>query len=629
MRLTAVRLLAVAAVVLTAASSAFGAGTPASARLLSPPNSLSAGASVTLKARVAAAKKKTPAGTVKVALSADSKLNAGDLVLASVRFPALKPHRTKTLTIKASVPSTAAAGNAYLLACVGKRCSAASVTIVRPGGSGDPVTTGNGQFPSSVPQNIAGVTPNPRSVTPVADPSKAASGLVTADAGGTITATAGSVTYKLDVPKGAVLSDVQVTMTPLSSIGGLPASGGFAGGVQFSPDGLELLGTATLTVTGAPGSSLAAFGYRGTGSNLGLVPLIQKDGGLVIPITHFSGVGIGFATSADIQGQVAHAPAGTADQLRQQVAVDLRNASSQLQADATAYWNQVIKPKLEAALHDDSLASAAISEALSFARTMELVGITNFSAEALDYYLRVLVNMYNHAYTRCVTNHDPGEVRNLLASLRNLQLLGAGDRVDQTKADRCLTFHLDYQVNVQNGNIANKPSTAGILDMSSMGAPMTFQLIGAALQADLPLTVNSWTFFDYLCNKTGGTATPTEPAHATLTFNLNPQVGANGVVTFGTPTFKLVFSPGKLTLLNACGLDGFAHTFYPLEAFRVFTDLPRDASGAILIDKSEWTYQGGEVYATVDDQRTLYPDKPYFWTTHMRFTLHHDPAAAR
>ncbi len=625
MRLTAVRLLAVAAVVLTSASPAFGAGSPASARLLSPPGSLTAGGSATLKARVTAGAKKAPAGTLKIALSADRKLDSTDLVLASARVPALKPHRSKTLTLHAAVPASAAAGKLDLLACVGKRCSATAVTIT--GANGDPVTTGNGQFPASIPANVKGVTPNPRSVTPVADASHAASGLVTGAAGGTITATAGGVTYRLDVPKGAVLSDVTVTLTPLTEVGGLPASGGFAGGVQFAPDGLQLLGTATLTVTGPQGSSLAAFGYRGTGSNLGLLPLLQKDGTLVIPVSHFSGVALGSATASDIQGQVSHAPSGTADQLRQQVAVDLRNGSSQLQADATAYWNQVVKPKLEAALTDDSLASAAMSEALAFARTMELVGITSFSAEAMDYLLRMLVNMYNHAYNRCVNNHDPGEVRNLLASLRNLQLLGAGDRVDQTKADRCLTFHLDYQVTSQEGDLAARPANAGILDLSSMGAPMTFQLIGAALQADLPLTVNSWTFYDYLCNKTGGTATPTETAHATLTFNLNPQVGASGVVTFGTPTFKLLLSPGKLTLLNACGLDGFAHTFYPRDTFNVFKDLPRDPSGAIAVEGGEWTYRGGEIYATVDDQRTLYPDKPYFWTTHMRFTLHHDPQA--
>jgi hypothetical protein len=57
--------------------------------------------------------------------------------------------------------------------------------------------------------------------------------------------------------------------------------------------------------------------------------------------------------------------------------------------------------------------------------------------------------------------------------------------------------------------------------------------------------------------------------------------------------------------------------------------VPQNASGAIVVENSEWTYQGGEVYATVDDQRTADAGKPYFWTTHMRFTLHHDPPAAR
>jgi hypothetical protein len=50
---------------------------------------------------------------------------------------------------------------------------------------------------------------------------------------------------------------------------------------------------------------------------------------------------------------------------------------------------------------------------------------------------------------------------------------------------------------------------------------------------------------------------------------------------------------------------------------------------AIVVDNATWTYQGAEIYATVNDQGTIYPDKPYLCTAHVRFTLDHDPQAAR
>ena len=257
---------------------------------------------------------------------------------------------------------------------------------------------------------------------------------------------------------------------------------------------------------------------------------------------------------------------------------------------------------------------------------MELIGIGDYGNQVIGYLGRVLINMFNHAYNRCVTNHDPGEVRNMLAAARQLQLLGDDGLIDLTKADACLTFHLDYQLTAHNVVDTARPLTEGTLDVSSMGNVMTFRLIRAALEADLPMTVNSWSWYDYLCNRTGGTGTGATPAHAVLTFSLNPTTGPNGVITFGTPTFQMQFSPGTLTLLNACGLDGFSRVFYPDIWRTPFKDLPVDpVTKAILIDTKEWTYQGGEIYATVDDQRSMSPAPDDNWTAHLRFTLHHDP----
>src|SRR5262249_52032991 len=110
MRLTVVLCLALAAAVLAAASAASGAGAPASARLLAPPKSLTAGGAATVRVKVSAGNYKTKAATVKLVLSSDAKLGAGDTVLGSKPVGALNAHRSKTLSIRATVPPAATAG---------------------------------------------------------------------------------------------------------------------------------------------------------------------------------------------------------------------------------------------------------------------------------------------------------------------------------------------------------------------------------------------------------------------------------------------------------------------------------------------------------------------------------------
>lgn len=76
-------------------------------------------------------------------------------------------------------------------------------------------------------------------------------------AGGTITATASDgSTFSLAIPPGALDKSTQVSLYPVSTVSGLPQGGALTAGVQFAPDGLQLLVPATLSIKlpgGAPG----------------------------------------------------------------------------------------------------------------------------------------------------------------------------------------------------------------------------------------------------------------------------------------------------------------------------------------------------------------------------------------
>jgi len=168
-------------------------------------------------------------------------------------------------------------------------------------------------------------TPNPLSVSPVLDPTHATVAVITATAGGSITATAADGTiYILTIPADALLFDTEITLTPVTSIGGLPFSGGLQAAVQIAPDGLYLYQVATLSIapaTAVLSSKQIGFGYYGGGTEFHLEALTTT--GLVFGIQHFSGYGAGLGTAADVSQQELRPPTAPLDQLVQVIAQPL------------------------------------------------------------------------------------------------------------------------------------------------------------------------------------------------------------------------------------------------------------------------------------------------------------------
>jgi hypothetical protein len=146
-------------------------------------------------------------------------------------------------------------------------------------------------------------------VSATTDDARAATALVSADAGGSVTTTAADgAVYTLTVPPGALLEDIQITVTPVVALDDLPIAGDLAAGVRFAPEGLQFFTPATLTVDlPAPvsGSVLAGFGAEGGGERFHL-DLVEGVGTrFIMPVRHFSLVGVISLSLAAITAETA------------------------------------------------------------------------------------------------------------------------------------------------------------------------------------------------------------------------------------------------------------------------------------------------------------------------------------
>ena len=182
----------------------------------------------------------------------------------------------------------------------------------------NPAGDGSGSQPSNR-------TANPISVKVSTDESTGATALITT-AGGSLSATAADGTvFTLTLPAGALPGDEQITLTPVTSVAGLPFSGGLVGPVQMTPEGLRLFQPATLTIdsfrtVAAQGFETVAFAYHQSGEGLYLNPSAAKGSVLMLEVWHFSGAGAAQGTLAEIQTQQQqHVPSNPEDAFTQQM----------------------------------------------------------------------------------------------------------------------------------------------------------------------------------------------------------------------------------------------------------------------------------------------------------------------
>jgi hypothetical protein len=272
--------------------------------------------------------------------------------------------------------------------------------------------------------------------------------------------------YTLDIPEGALLSDQEVTLTPIRSIDGLPFSGGLLGGVQMEPDGTLLMELATLTIqvpVGFDTSSLVGFAYHGEGTGFHLAPVSGDGSTITLQIISFSGHGAASGTDQEVNDQAGRSNGSSADDYEQQAAKlldaarkrgDINDADlSKLIEIWKDYYDKVVKPTLTAAVSDDSKIDSAIFTYLTWARETELLGIESDLAsrrkEGDALMIRGLKNAFDQAAHRCVSDQNVKEAGTMITRLSQLALLGDTDSnytIDAKYKDfeRCLTYKVDF-----------------------------------------------------------------------------------------------------------------------------------------------------------------------------------------
>jgi hypothetical protein len=308
-------------------------------------------------------------------------------------------------------------------------------------------------------------TANPLSVKVSMDESTAATALITT-AGGSLSATAADGTvFNLTLPADALFSDEQITLTPLTSVDGLPLSGGFVEGVQLSPDGLQLLEPATLTIS-TPKAALSGdlllvgFAYHRAGEEFYLTPTESTGTTITMRVTHFSGRGAGKGTNADVKKQQKeHPPSSPADDM-DQLLVDLvppDEPVSLMPASLHEWWQKKgLETRLDAASTDETLLEPGLAEFLQFLDKVEenkLEGEFAFEIEAGWGFLgNGVVNAVNNAYAACVNENDISQIENILRwtewAARWPQMLKSigSTRMSEfkEKVRKCLSFELEF-----------------------------------------------------------------------------------------------------------------------------------------------------------------------------------------
>lgn len=204
--------------------------------------------------------------------------------------------------------------------------------------------------------------PTPASVTTL-DGSKARTATVGAAGGRIETTDAGGTRYRFDVPAGALLSPVAITMTPIRTIAGYPLSGGMIGGVELAPSGLTFASPATLSVEStrqaAAGQRLAGISYVSSGG-IPLPELAARTGSTItLPIRHFSQYTVGFGTVADLELLLASYPPNLGEDASFIAAVLIATPNPvDVERELVRTFDTIVLPALQNATTDLQLAAA-------------------------------------------------------------------------------------------------------------------------------------------------------------------------------------------------------------------------------------------------------------------------------
>jgi hypothetical protein len=391
--------------------------------------------------------------------------------------------------------------------------------------------------------------------------------------GGSISATgADGTVYTLEIPADALLSETTISLTPVTSIAGMPFGGEQTYAVQLGPDGLFLYNFAILTITPVvelPIEEQIVFGYLEDGKDLILAAPVVDSNEIQIQVLHFSGNGVTKGLLADIE-PVRERLGGDAERIMENaVSIELAltrqgavvgEARRELFAEAfREYEEQVVKPRVAAA--GESCAAGQLAEQtvlrLDFMR--KAFGLSqvseNYYPGLLDTVAQVCVA---EEFDLCVEQHIIHRMIQVLVSFKHryaMLFLPADNvviRLAEGLTEKCLTFKLVFE----------SRASAEDLYVSTMKSEITlrFNPDDFTISGGAKLENVHFEFFDPYCDVTsipgGGTFTVhnleilDQPGEVVVDLNLIPQqLGQVG-------DFVLSYQPGVTSEYATLVCDG-------------------------------------------------------------------------
>jgi hypothetical protein len=146
--------------------------------------------------------------------------------------------------------------------------------------------------------------PTPTVPEVIVEAARVGTGTIGVD-GGTLSATGGTgVVYRLVVPRGALQTPTDLTITPVSALNNSPVGVGLSAAVRLAPAGLRFAVPARLEIVVTPvvaaGSEAVAFQSASDGTNLALRTASAAGAALTLNVAHFSIYGVSVLTPREI-----------------------------------------------------------------------------------------------------------------------------------------------------------------------------------------------------------------------------------------------------------------------------------------------------------------------------------------
>ena len=289
--------------------------------------------------------------------------------------------------------------------------------------------------------------------------------------GGSISATgADGTVYTLEIPSDALLEETMISLTPVTSISGMPFGGEQTYAVQLSPEGLFLQNFAILTITPAVEIPIAAqlvFGYLGKGKDVILAATVVDSNEIKINVLHFSGNGVTnglmeFANSVreffggNVERRLENALNEELIRIRQQGG-DSREVVAAYEEALRQYEDQVVRPRVADAGESCAAGTLAIQTVYRLGRQRQLLGLDSEGGDPLERYpgLRDTVTQVcmEEEYKLCAEEHVIWRILPAWRSFERQYILtgngGTADNAVLQKAReltiKCMTFRLEFE----------------------------------------------------------------------------------------------------------------------------------------------------------------------------------------